>query len=53
MVPLSTLLYPLLAIAICGLYAAYHRAELARGRGPAKALRDRVTYMLWVAADRT
>jgi hypothetical protein len=51
MVPLNVMVYPILAIAITGLYAAYHRAQLAHAR-PRQALRDRVSYMLWVAANR-
>jgi hypothetical protein len=53
MVPLNVMLYPIMAIAIGGLYAAYHRAQLAHSRGPKGPLRDRVAYMLWVAADRS
>ena len=53
MVPLSAMIYPMMAIAIGGLYAAWHRAQLANNRGPQRPLRDRVAYMLWVAADRS
>jgi hypothetical protein len=52
MVPLNAMLYPIVAIAITGLYAAWHRAQLARDRGPQHVLRTRVAYMLWVAANR-
>ena len=52
MVPLNVLIYPIVAITITGLYAAWHRAQLAHNRGPNRVLRDRVTYLLWVTADR-
>jgi hypothetical protein len=52
MVPLNVMLYPLMAIAITGLYAVWHRAQLAHNRGPNRVLRDRVAYMLWNVADR-
>jgi hypothetical protein len=52
MVPLTTLLYPLAAISISGLYAAWHRKRLAQTRPPDHQVRQRVAYMLWVAATR-
>lgn len=52
MVPLSTIFYPLAVISIGGLYAAWHRACLARTHAPDHVLRERVAYMLWVAASR-
>jgi hypothetical protein len=52
MVPLTTLFCPLAAIGISGLYAAWHRARLSWHHGPDHVLRERVAYMLWVAASR-
>ena len=52
MVPL-TLFCPLAAIGITGLYAAWHRVRLGWCHGPEHAIRERVAYMLWIAATRT
>lgn len=52
MVPLDLLLYSLAAIGIGAYYAAWHRTQLRRGRGPDRELRSRVAYMLWVAANK-
>jgi hypothetical protein len=52
MVPLSTLYCSLAAIAITGLYALWLRSRLGRMYGPEYQLRQRVAYMLWVAASR-
>jgi hypothetical protein len=52
MVPLNAMLYPLVAITITGLYAAWHRAQLSRGGGPERVLRDRVAFMLWTVAHK-
>jgi hypothetical protein len=51
MVP-QIFIYPLAAIGISGIYAAWHRMRLSRVRGTEHELRERVTYMLWVAASR-
>lgn len=51
MVPL-VLFCPLAAIGISGLYAAWHRLRLSQLRGPDYRMRERVAYMLWVAANR-
>ena len=52
MVPLTTLFCPLAAISISGLYAAWHRARLSWAHAPDHQLRERVAYMLWIAAGR-
>jgi hypothetical protein len=52
MVPLQMLFCPLAAIGISGIYAAWHRMRLNDLRGPNHRLRERVAYMLWVAASR-
>jgi hypothetical protein len=52
MVP-QLMLCPLAAIGITGIYAAWHRLSLARSHGPNRELRERVAYMLWVAASRS
>jgi hypothetical protein len=51
MVP-QMFIYPLAAIGITGIYAAWHRMRLSRSGGPDHELRERVAYMLWVAASR-
>jgi hypothetical protein len=51
MVPVQVLC-PLAAIGITGIYAAWHRFQLSRTGGPNRVLRERVTYLLWVAASR-
>lgn len=51
MVP-QMLMYPLAVISITGLYAAWNRWRACRSHGPDQLLRERVTYMLWVAATR-
>ena len=43
--------YAFAVLAITGLYAAWHRIRLSRS-GPERVIRDRVAYMLWVAATR-
>lgn len=43
---------PLAVIGITGLYVAWHRIRLGRATGPKQQLRERITYMLWVAASR-
>ena len=53
MVPLNTLYCSLAAIAITGLYALWLRARLQQAYGPDHQLRQRVAYMLWVAASRS
>jgi hypothetical protein len=53
MVPLSTLYCSLAAIVITGLYCLWLRSRLQRAYGPDYRLRQRVAYMLWVAATRT
>jgi len=52
MVPVQVLLCPLAAIGITGIYAAWHRFRLARA-GSERVLRERVAYLLWVAASRS
>lgn len=49
MVP-EMFLCSLAVIGITGLYAAWHRFALSRG--PQRVIRERVAYMLWVAATR-
>jgi hypothetical protein len=46
-------LYPLAVIGITSIYTLWHRMRLSQLRGPNKVLRDRVAYMLWVAASRS
>lgn len=53
MVPLEMILCPLAVIGITGLYAVWHRAALASLRGPNRVKRERVAYLLWVAAQRS
>jgi hypothetical protein len=53
MVPVQVLLCPLAAIGITGIYAAWHRFRLARDYGSKRVLRERVAYLLWVAASRS
>lgn len=53
MTPMYTLLCPIAAIGITGLYAAWNRYRVSpEAEGPDKRIRERVTYMLWVAAKR-
>jgi hypothetical protein len=47
------LTYLVAAIGITSIYTLWHRMRLSQLRGPNKVLRDRVTYMLWVAASRS
>jgi hypothetical protein len=47
------LIYPVAIIGITVIYTLWHRMRLSLMRGPNKVLRDRVTYMLWVAASRS
>jgi hypothetical protein len=51
MVP-QMFIYPLAAIGITGLYAAWNRMRLSRSCASEHELRERVAYMLWVAASR-
>jgi hypothetical protein len=53
MVPLQLLYCPLAAIGITVLYALWQRWSLERFRRPDQGLRERVTYMLWVAASKS
>ena len=53
MVPLNTLYCSLAAILITGLYAFWLRTRLNRMYGPEHQLRQRVAYMLWVAATKS
>jgi hypothetical protein len=52
MVPLELLYCPLAAIGITTLYVAWQRWWYARFHRPDQALRERVAYMLWVAATK-
>ena len=52
MVPLQLLYCALAAIGITTLYVAWRRWQLARPMGPDQRLRERVAYMLWVAATK-
>lgn len=47
------LIYPVAVIGITSIYTLWHRMRLSQMRGPNKVLRDRVAYMLWVAASRS
>jgi hypothetical protein len=51
MVP-QMLLYPLTVIGITGIYAVWSRFRPDRAYGPDHVLRERVAYMLWVAATQ-
>ena len=51
MVPLQLLYCQLAAVGITVLYILWHRAVLARARAK-QPLRERVAYMLWVAASK-
>lgn len=51
MVP-QMFLYPLAIIVITGLYSTWTRVRPCRMHGPEQKLRDRVTFMLWMAAHR-
>ena len=53
MVPLELLYCPLAAIGITVLYVGWQRWWLTRFHRPDRALRERVTYMLWVAASKS
>jgi hypothetical protein len=53
MVPLELLYCPLAAIGITILYALWQRWWLARFYRPDRDLRERVAYMLWVAATKS
>jgi hypothetical protein len=46
------LLYPLAVIGITAIYAVWLRFRLDRSNEPEHALRERVAYMLWIAANR-
>jgi hypothetical protein len=46
------LLYPLAAIGITGIYTAWFRFRIGRSHGPNQQVRERVAYMLWIAATR-
>lgn len=52
MVPLQLLYCPLAAIGIAILYVGWRRWWFGRRLGPDHRLRERVAYMLWVAATK-
>ena len=52
MVPLPLLYCSLAAIGITTLYVAWRRWQWARRHSPDQRLRERVAYMLWVAATK-
>jgi hypothetical protein len=52
MVPLQLLYCPLAAVVISTLYVAWQRTWLGRFHRPDQPLRERVAYMLWVAASK-
>jgi hypothetical protein len=52
MVPLELLYCALAAIGIATLYALWQRWWLGRFYRPDQGLRERVAYMLWVAAEK-
>ena len=52
MVPLQLLYCSLAAIGITTVYAGWRRWWLARRQTPDQRLRERVAYMLWVAATK-
>ncbi|MBO0699453.1 MAG: hypothetical protein J2P46_13745 [Zavarzinella sp.] len=53
MVPLQFLYCPLAAIGIAVLYALWQRWWWGRFYRPDQRLRERVAYMLWVAATKS
>jgi hypothetical protein len=52
MVPLQVLYCPLAAIGVTTLYVLWQRWWLGRFYRPDQTLRERVAYMLWVAASK-
>jgi hypothetical protein len=52
MVPLQLLYCPLAVIGITAIYIGWQRWWYTRVRRPADTLRERVAYMLWVAATK-
>jgi hypothetical protein len=51
MVP-QMLLCPLAALGITGIYIVWFRFRAGRAHVPNRVLRERVAYMLWIAAAR-
>jgi len=51
MAPLQAVCCPLAAIGISGLFAAWTRFQQRRS-AHTQTMRERVAYLLWVAADR-
>jgi hypothetical protein len=50
--PLELIYCSLAAIGITVIYTGWHRYWLARFHRPDQLLRERVAYMLWVAASK-